>query len=506
VETKENVNMSRKRVCGVLFGAALLAGLPSMADSMCGYFSRPIVVDLKESRVLQPAQTAFITWDPEGKVETVTVQPRFEGNAVDFGMVIPTPTQPKLHEMPKEFFKALGLYTAPKRRAFAESRLMPRIFNEAAQGFAGGDKAMRAGGAGKGGFAEPPPPTTVKVHEVGIVGNLDYKILSAERPDDLYNWLKDHKYSYSGDEATLEYYVQKKYFFTVMKIDTLQMRRNKDGSYTGDVTPTRFTFTSEKLVYPMKITQISVKDKTEALFYVQAPYKVDLPEDMSYQFHWLSLLQQSQANVGVNDLLPDNQKWLKAVTENSPGLFKRGQELGYSFPVGQPLPANKQGRLPSTLEWAKHLTADDIRVLTGDAPYSETVPDPDFGFDQVDLRDPQRAQAIFKVIQRRLDKAQKDRPRGYLVRDASKEDLKSLPVLRGHLKEGQYLTKFTRTFTKAEMNEDMVMVQAKAGNVEDRSEHEELLRTVIFGGRGFGGRGFGPAPVPPGLPLPIIKQ
>src|SRR5205807_1402648 len=103
--------------------------------------------------------------------------------------------------------------------------------------------------------------------EIGQVGNLDYKIIKAERPDDLYTWLKDNKYSYSGDEATLDYYVKKKYFFTVMKIDTLQMKKNKDGSYTGDVTPTRFTFKSDKLVYPTKITQISVKDKTEALFY-----------------------------------------------------------------------------------------------------------------------------------------------------------------------------------------------------------------------------------------------
>src|SRR5258708_25565693 len=72
-----------------------------------------------------------------------------------------------------------------------------------------------------------------------------------------------------------------------MKIDTMQMKKNKDGSYAGEVTPTRFQFSSDKLVYPLKITQISVKDKTEALFYVQAPYKVDLEGDNSYQHTWL---------------------------------------------------------------------------------------------------------------------------------------------------------------------------------------------------------------------------
>jgi hypothetical protein len=34
--------------------------------------------------------------------ESFSVQPKFEGNALDFGMVIPTPTQPKLHEMPRD--------------------------------------------------------------------------------------------------------------------------------------------------------------------------------------------------------------------------------------------------------------------------------------------------------------------------------------------------------------------------------------------------------------------
>ena len=62
---------------------------------------------------------------------------------------------------------------------------------------------------------------------------------------------------YSGGEATLGHYVQKKWIFTVMKIDTMQMKRNKDGTFVGEVTPTRFQFASEKLVYPLKITQLS---------------------------------------------------------------------------------------------------------------------------------------------------------------------------------------------------------------------------------------------------------
>ena len=84
------------------------------------------------------------------------------------------------------------------------------------------------------------------VLEAGVVGSLDYKIISAGRADDLYAWLKDNKYAYKGDEATLDHYVKQKWFFTAMKIDTMQMKKNKDGSFAGEVTPTRFQFASRK--------------------------------------------------------------------------------------------------------------------------------------------------------------------------------------------------------------------------------------------------------------------
>src|SRR5216684_8028429 len=95
--------------------------VPSQADAACCYFSA------KNADILQPAQKAFITWDPAEKIETFTVQPKFEGNALDFGMVIPTPTQPKLNEMPKEFFKHLAIYTIMRKREFAHSKLLPLI-------------------------------------------------------------------------------------------------------------------------------------------------------------------------------------------------------------------------------------------------------------------------------------------------------------------------------------------------------------------------------------------
>ena len=112
---------------------ALGLALPAASQAACCYFSA------KNSDILQPSQKVFITWDPSEKVETFTVQPKFEGNALDFGMVIPTPTQPKLNEMPRDFFKHLAIYTIMKKREFPNSKLLPRLPQLARlSGFSGG--------------------------------------------------------------------------------------------------------------------------------------------------------------------------------------------------------------------------------------------------------------------------------------------------------------------------------------------------------------------------------
>jgi hypothetical protein len=465
--------MKRPGTCWLVPLAAALLGIalvPQPAESACCYFSA------KDKDILQPAQKVFITWDPVEKVESFTVQPKFEGNALDFGMVIPTPSKPKLDEMPRDFFKELAVYSILKRREQPQSKLLPIVEDNRKKAQGKDDKN------GDPGDRADPRRLQVKILEAGVVGNLDYKIIEAGRADDLFAWLKENKYSFAGDESALDFYIKKKWLFTVMKIDTMQMKKNPDGTFAGEVTPTRFQFASEQLVYPLKITQISVKDKTEALFYVQAPYKVDLPGDLTYQYQWVPMLQNAQGwyakgIFGQNELPGKGDEWIKAIQGQAPALLQKGQALGFNFVSGQRPQPNKDGRIATTLEWARQLTAEDIKVLKSEALYSEKVPNPDEGFTQADLKDAKKAEAIYKVIRERLEKSHKERPGGYLVREAPAEDLKALKLLAGHLKEGQFVTKFRKTFTKAEMDDDLLIIPAKLGNAEDRSEYEEILPT-----------------------------
>src|SRR6202790_1845106 len=127
----------------LLLALALGLIVPATSQAACCYFSA------KNADILQPAQKVFITWDPSEKVETFTVQPKFEGNALDFGMVIPTPTQPKLNEMPRDFFKHLAIYSILKTREFPQSKLLPLLMPHC---------MPKGGGGGSGGFPGSSPP------------------------------------------------------------------------------------------------------------------------------------------------------------------------------------------------------------------------------------------------------------------------------------------------------------------------------------------------------------
>lgn len=444
---------------GLTMALSSLSGagrLTAPALAACCYFAA------KDKDINQPGQKAFITWNPSAKAEAFTVQPKFEGNAVDFGMVIPTPARPKLDEMPRDFFKDLAIYTI----------LMPlpeAIYSPFDPPMPSACAAV-AEGAMFGGAADT-RRSSVRVLESGVVGSLDYKIIVADDATGLFQWLKGNHYSYSGDEATLDFYIKKKWFFTVMKIDPKQMKKAKDGSYLGEVTPTRFTFQSESCLYPLKITQISVKDKTDALFYVQSPDQMDLKDDWSwmhsYRQMYLTYMLGCGGNPQQRQELQSRQQWMNN---------KRQKDPRYET---------------TKLEWAKFLGEAEMSVLE----------DPQKNFAQMGVGDlppgskvislatllselkaeymkqnknqiPSWAKTELARIEDRYQPARgvvvKNDPKStggfvstrysfYPAREAPADEVKGLSRLKGHLQKGQWLTKFRKVLRKDEMTQDLIL-------------------------------------------------
>lgn len=313
---------------------ALAFSVSGVATAACCYFAA------LDKDVTQPAQRAFISWDEKEKTEAFTVQPQFEGNADEFGMVIPSPSKPKLQEMPKDFFKALAVFTILEPMDISKYKSM-RMYSARA-----GGPMMTANSA------RPPSPPPVRVLEHGIVGNLDYKILEADKADALFTWLKANKYHYGGDEATLGYYVNQKWNFTVMKIDPRQMKRGADGKFIGDITPTRFTFHTEKAIYPLRITQISVKDRTDVLLYVMARKKMDMDGAWSYEQNFFTMWNQAISFAVPEKVTAEEKRWQKTIGERQPAPSATGAQL----------------------EWAGKLTTSRLEVLRNSEKYNRQAP------------------------------------------------------------------------------------------------------------------------------------
>ena len=445
--------------------ALLLTSTPA-ANAACCYFAA------KEKDILQPGQKAFITWHADEEIESFTVQPKFEGNAADFGMVVPTPGQPKLDEMPRDFFTDLALYTILMplpEPIWVELR--PVVEDEDGRVYSSAVPSESSDSA-----------HGVTVLEAGVVGSLDYKIIVAQQAEGLFDWLKENNYSYGGDEGTLDTYIQKRWFFTVMKIDPKQMKRNADGSYLGEITPTRFTFESTSLIYPLRITQISVKDQTEALFYVQASHQMDLSGDWSWMHSfrpmYLTYMLGCAANEHQQKELQERTQWLEV---------KKSQDPTFET---------------TKLEWARKLGAADMAVLEeplrnyaqmggGDLPPgAHVIPLQNF-LDEVwrDYRkstwfwerDNGYARAQLESMKQRYaeDKGhiiKVSNPGGaftptqylwYPNREAPEAEVKGLGRLKGHLQSGMWLTKFRKVFRKGEMTKDLELVP-----VSDEHEQE----------------------------------
>src|SRR5262249_11817720 len=104
------------------------------------------------------------------------------------------------------------------------------------------------------------------------------------------------------------------------------------------------------------------------------------------------------------------------------------------------VPANLQkvqqlrqhGHEPATLEWARKITAGDVEVLEGKRPYN---------------------------------------------REAPKEDVQKLKLLKGHVKQGQFVTKLRKVFAKDEMNADLEFTRAKVADKGDDMEYVSILPT-----------------------------
>jgi hypothetical protein len=202
--------------------------------------------------IYEPNQLAMIVFDDV--VEKIIFRVDYEGDAEDFAWVIPVPGYPKLFPVEDEIFYELHELTKP---------VPPWSFG------CGWGLVPPASGDGDEG---------VHIWEENQVGIYHTTTLSASDPNSLVEWLNNNGYAFpiEGQEI-LDYYVQKNWFFVAMKIQSEEIVNNSE-YYTGAIQPIGIMFFSDEMIYPLKISSVSVPLwGTEVLIYTFSDNRVTFP-------------------------------------------------------------------------------------------------------------------------------------------------------------------------------------------------------------------------------------
>jgi hypothetical protein len=202
--------------------------------------------------IYEPNQLAMIVFDDV--VEKIIFRVDYEGDAEDFAWVIPVPGYPKLFPVEDEIFYELHELTKP---------VPPWSFG------CGWGLVPPASGDGDEG---------VHIWEENQVGIYHTTTLSASDPNSLVEWLNNNGYAFSIEgQEILDYYVQKNWFFVAMKIQSEEIVNNSE-YYTGAIQPIGIMFFSDEIIYPLKISSVSVPLwGTEVLIYTFSDNRVTFP-------------------------------------------------------------------------------------------------------------------------------------------------------------------------------------------------------------------------------------
>jgi len=220
--------MTRLTVCRLVLATVLLVlvGLlgPSPARACaCGGF-----VAADGEQVAANAEYAVLTHD--GSTERVLLSMSTLASTPDAALLIPTPAPAEAALAETALFPELEQLTAPEQ--VVTYRWWPRLTS--------GDSAGAPGAAGGA------PVSVLKVRQLG---DLEVTTLAASDATALSDWLDSHGYVMRDGFATaLQPYVSEGWFYTAIRLTT------DADDLSGALQPLDLTFSSDGLVYPMRLS------------------------------------------------------------------------------------------------------------------------------------------------------------------------------------------------------------------------------------------------------------
>jgi hypothetical protein len=234
----------RRLLAGLVLAAGLTIAAPAYACA-CG-----ALVDQPGGDTEVTSETALVVWD--GETETIVLRLSTRTDAVNAGLLVPTPSPATADLADEQVFTDLADVTAPR----TESRW--HLFGPPLLGGGGGGDDTSAGG----------PSGGVEVLASVDLGPLRATTIAAANTPALQSWLTSHDYDASPDLlASVAPYVQEGWTFVAVQLTTA------GESLDGDLPPIAMRFTSHKAVYPMRMSS-TADDAQQPLVYVLAQHRM----------------------------------------------------------------------------------------------------------------------------------------------------------------------------------------------------------------------------------------
>ncbi|HJZ89159.1 MAG TPA: DUF2330 domain-containing protein [Polyangia bacterium] len=172
------------------------------------------------------------------------IQIQYQGDASEFGWLLPLPSLPTLELGTDELFNQLTSQTQPKYRL--TRKYEGNCLFQSGRGFGGSSSGPPSPGgedAGGGGG-----PLVVQ----GAIGPYDYAVLHADSKDPMLQWLSDNHYFVpAGTDATVGPYIHTGAYFLALKL--------RSGQSTGDLQPVVVRYPSDLPMIPIVLTSVGAK-------------------------------------------------------------------------------------------------------------------------------------------------------------------------------------------------------------------------------------------------------
>lgn len=228
--------MLTKKISLILLSMVILMGITPTAKADGGMF-------YPRNYYMNETDQKALIYMHDGK-EDLVILPYYSGSAKNFVWVVPTPNKPNVEKSSVSLFTRLQKETVVDNSGYVQP--MMKLSSN-----------LDIGTAERG----------IEIVEEKTIDVYSIVTLKADSETALSDWMKENEYSFPENlNYILGDYINDGWYFTISKIRPENLETASQDLYDGTITPLRFSFDSDKVIYPMKLTKMALEQSNTALY------------------------------------------------------------------------------------------------------------------------------------------------------------------------------------------------------------------------------------------------